>query len=166
MEVQAHGTVVVTTPTQDDPGVPVDPKMPVDPTVFRFRPGMRREGPFGVQYVTIHGYRRAYVRAGSGPAVLLIHGIGDSSDTWRPVLEGLAETHTVIAPDLLGLGRSEKPRADYSIAAYANGMRSRSIGSRWSGIPWVVAWQRSSPTSSRTAVSGWSWWAAAGSAAR
>jgi pimeloyl-ACP methyl ester carboxylesterase len=123
VEVQAHGTVVVTTPTQDDPGVPVDPKMPVDPTVFRFRPGMRREGPFGVQYVTIHGYRRAYVRAGSGPAVLLIHGIGDSSDTWRPVLEGLAETHTVIAPDLLGHGRSEKPRADYSIAAYANGMR-------------------------------------------
>ena len=33
-----------------------------------------------MQYVTIHGYRRAYVKAGSGPALLLIHGIGDSSD--------------------------------------------------------------------------------------
>jgi pimeloyl-ACP methyl ester carboxylesterase len=96
---------------------------PVDPTVLRFRPGQRREGPFGVQYRTIHGYRRAFVKAGKGPAILLIHGIGDSSDTWRPVLEPLAAGHTVIAPDLLGHGRSEKPRADYSVAAYANGMR-------------------------------------------
>jgi pimeloyl-ACP methyl ester carboxylesterase len=94
-----------------------------DPAELRFRRGVRREGPFGVQYVTIHGYRRAYVKAGSGPALLLIHGIGDSSDTWRSVLEELSEHFTVIAPDLLGHGRSEKPRADYSVAAYANGMR-------------------------------------------
>jgi pimeloyl-ACP methyl ester carboxylesterase len=96
---------------------------PVDPTQIRYRPGLRREGAFAVQYVTIHGYRRAYVRAGSGPALLLIHGIGDSSDTWRPVVAQLAEHYTVIAPDLLGHGRSEKPRADYSVAGYANGMR-------------------------------------------
>src|SRR6202050_311623 len=96
---------------------------PVDPAEIRFRPGVRREGAFAVQYVTIHGYRRAYVKAGSGPALLLIHGIGDSSDTWRPVVEQLAEHYTVIAPDLLGHGRSEKPRADYSVAGFANGMR-------------------------------------------
>ncbi len=95
----------------------------VDPAQLRYRPGVRREGTFGVQYVTIHGYRRAYVKAGSGPVLLLIHGIGDSSDTWRPVVEHLAEHYTVIAPDLLGHGRSEKPRADYSVAGYANGMR-------------------------------------------
>jgi pimeloyl-ACP methyl ester carboxylesterase len=95
----------------------------VDPNVLRFRPGRRREDGCPVQYVTIHGYQRAYVKAGNGPALLLIHGIGDSSDTWRPVLSQLAEHHTVIAPDLLGHGRSEKPRADYSVAAYANGMR-------------------------------------------
>jgi pimeloyl-ACP methyl ester carboxylesterase len=105
---------------QDDPA---DNPGAVDPTVIRFKPGVRREGPFSVQYRTIHGYRRAYVKVGKGPAILLIHGIGDSSDTWRPVVEGLARHHTVIAPDLLGHGRSEKPRADYSIAAYANGMR-------------------------------------------
>ena len=98
-------------------------EQPVDPTDIRFKAGRRREGAATVQYVTIHGYRRAYVRLGEGPAQLLIHGIGDSSDTWRPVMEQLAEHHTVIAPDLLGHGRSEKPRADYSIAAYANGMR-------------------------------------------
>src|SRR5271156_6808073 len=96
---------------------------PVDPAEIRHRPGVRREGAFCVQYVTIHGYRRAYVKAGSGPALLLIHGIGDSSDTWRPVVEQLAEHHTVVAPDLLGHGRSEKPRADYTVAGYANGMR-------------------------------------------
>ena len=67
-----------------------------------------------MRYATVHGYRRAYVKAGSGPALLLIHGIGDSSDTWRPVVEQLAEHYTVIAPDLLGHGRSEKPRADYT----------------------------------------------------
>jgi pimeloyl-ACP methyl ester carboxylesterase len=76
-----------------------------------------------VQFCTIHGYRRAFVKSGQGPALLLIHGIGDSSDTWRPVLEQLAQNHTVVAPDLLGHGRSDKPRADYSVAAYANGMR-------------------------------------------
>ena len=59
----------------------------------------------------------------SGPALLLLHGIGDSSQAWLPVLAQLARTHTVIAPDLLGHGGSDKPRADYSVAAYANGMR-------------------------------------------
>jgi pimeloyl-ACP methyl ester carboxylesterase len=107
-----------------DPGTALEPEVaPVDPTQIRFRPGVRREGAFSVRYATVHGYRRAYVAAGSGPALLLIHGIGDSSDTWRPVVEQLAEHHTVIAPDLLGHGRSEKPRADYTIAGFANGMR-------------------------------------------
>jgi pimeloyl-ACP methyl ester carboxylesterase len=76
-----------------------------------------------VQYRFIHGYRRAFIYTGHGPAVLLIHGIGDCADTWREVIPRLAEHHTVIAPDLLGHGRSEKPRADYSVAAYANAMR-------------------------------------------
>jgi pimeloyl-ACP methyl ester carboxylesterase len=95
----------------------------IDPAAIRYRAGVRREGAFRVRYVTVHGYRRAYVMAGSGPVLLLIHGIGDSSDSWRPVLEELAEHHTVVAPDLLGHGRSEKPRADYTVAGYANGMR-------------------------------------------
>src|SRR5437879_6212755 len=76
-----------------------------------------------MQYRTIHGYRRAFVHVGRGPALLLIHGIGDSSDTWQPLIEPLARRHTVIAPDLLGHGRSDKPRADYSVAGYANAMR-------------------------------------------
>jgi pimeloyl-ACP methyl ester carboxylesterase len=71
----------------------------------------------------VHGHRRAFVRAGSGPALLLLHGIGNNCQTWAGVVDRLAESHTVIAPDLLGHGASDKPRGDYSIAAYANGMR-------------------------------------------
>lgn len=76
-----------------------------------------------IRSVTIHGYERAYRMCGSGPAVLLLHGIGDRSDAWEPLMAGLAAHFTVIAPDLLGHGHSAKPRADYSVAAYANGMR-------------------------------------------
>lgn len=79
--------------------------------------------PTRVRYRTIHGHRRAYRITGEGPPLLLLHGIGDSSASWLPVMEGLGEHHTVIAPDLLGHGNSDKPRADYSVAAYANGMR-------------------------------------------
>ncbi len=76
-----------------------------------------------LEFRTIHGYRRAFRIAGSGPALLLIHGIGDNSLTWNTVHAALARRFTVVAPDLLGHGQSDKPRADYSVAAYANGMR-------------------------------------------
>lgn len=76
-----------------------------------------------LQHRVVHGYRRAYRVAGEGPALVLIHGIGDSSATWADLIPDLARSHTVIAPDLLGHGSSDKPRADYSVAAYANGVR-------------------------------------------
>src|SRR4051794_21405147 len=71
----------------------------------------------------VHGHRRAFVRAGDGPPLLLLHGIGNSAQTWAGVIDRLAAQHTVLAPDLLGHGSSDKPRADYSVAGYANGMR-------------------------------------------
>lgn len=71
----------------------------------------------------VHGYERAYRMAGRGPALLFLHGIGDDSATWLELLASLSADHTVIAPDLLGHGASAKPRADYSVAAYACGMR-------------------------------------------
>jgi pimeloyl-ACP methyl ester carboxylesterase len=79
--------------------------------------------PLVRESLVVHGHRRAFVRAGSGPALLLLHGIGNNCQTWAGVIDRLAESHTVIAPDLLGHGDSDKPRGDYSIAAYANGMR-------------------------------------------
>jgi pimeloyl-ACP methyl ester carboxylesterase len=76
-----------------------------------------------LRFRTVHGYRRAFRVAGSGPPLVLIHGIGDSSATWERLMPTLATRHLVIAPDLLGHGQSDKPRADYSVAAYANGVR-------------------------------------------
>lgn len=60
---------------------------------------------------------------GSGPVLLLIHGMGCDSSTWDSVIEPLAEHFTVLAPDLLGHGESDKPTGDYSLGGYANGMR-------------------------------------------
>jgi pimeloyl-ACP methyl ester carboxylesterase len=73
--------------------------------------------------LTLHGHRVRYLHAGEGPVLALIHGITSSADTWKPAMAGLRRDHTVIAPDLLGHGASAKPRGDYSLGAYASGVR-------------------------------------------
>src|SRR5437764_2954688 len=73
--------------------------------------------------ITLHGHRVSFRRAGWGPVIVLIHGITGSSLTWEEVMEPLAERFTVVAPDLLGHGESAKPRGDYSLGAYASGVR-------------------------------------------
>ena len=82
---------------------------------------MAREFP--VQETEIHGHRVGFRMAGEGPLVVLIHGITSRSDVWLEVMEDLARDHTVVAPDLIGHGRSAKPRGDYSLGAYASGGR-------------------------------------------
>jgi pimeloyl-ACP methyl ester carboxylesterase len=76
-----------------------------------------------LEFRTINGHRCAFRIAGSGPAIVLIHGLGANSSAWNAVQARLAHRFTVIAPDLLGHGESDKPRNDSSIAAYANGLR-------------------------------------------
>jgi pimeloyl-ACP methyl ester carboxylesterase len=76
-----------------------------------------------VREVSLHGHRIVYRTAGDGPPLLLLHGITSSAATWKDVIPRLAETHTVIAPDLLGHGQSAKPVGDYSLGAYASGVR-------------------------------------------
>jgi pimeloyl-ACP methyl ester carboxylesterase len=78
---------------------------------------------FDLQETTIHGHRVAYRMEGSGPPILLIHGITASSVVWESVGPQLARHHTVVAPDLLGHGHSAKPRGDYSMGAFASGIR-------------------------------------------
>ncbi len=73
--------------------------------------------------VELHGQRYCYRSAGQGPAVVLLHGIAASSATWEGIIPRLAESHSVIAPDLLGHGDSAKPPGDYSPGAYANLVR-------------------------------------------
>ena len=77
----------------------------------------------GLHEIALHGHRVFYRAAGSGPVVVLVHGITSTSATWANVLPYLAERFTVIAPDLLGHGDSAKPRGDYSLGAYASGIR-------------------------------------------
>ncbi|MSO41715.1 MAG: alpha/beta hydrolase [Solirubrobacterales bacterium] len=73
--------------------------------------------------IELHGHAVGYRMAGSGPPLVLLHGITSTSEAWRLVMPRLVERYTVIAPDLLGHGRSAKPRGDYSLGAYAAGTR-------------------------------------------
>ncbi len=76
-----------------------------------------------LQHIEIHGHDIGYLAAGSGPSVILVHGIAGSSTTWGKVMPGLAECASVVAPDLLGHGGSTKAAGDYSLGALANGIR-------------------------------------------
>jgi len=76
-----------------------------------------------LQHIRIHGHEIGYRRLGAGPALLLVHGMAGSSATWRAVMPALAADHLVLAPDLLGHGESAKPVGDYSLGAYASGLR-------------------------------------------
>lgn len=62
--------------------------------------------------------------------LLLVHGMAGSSATWREVGPHLARDFTVIAPDLLGHGASDKPRHDYSLGAFASGLRDLLVALR------------------------------------
>jgi pimeloyl-ACP methyl ester carboxylesterase len=73
--------------------------------------------------IALDGNRIAYRLAGKGPVLLLVHGMAGSSVTWKRVMPALAERFTVLAPDLLGQGESDKPRGDYSLGAHANTLR-------------------------------------------
>lgn len=73
--------------------------------------------------ITLDGDRVVYRCAGDGPVLLLVHGLAGSAATWRYVMAPLARHFTVIAPDLLGQGRSDKPRGEYSLGAHADTLR-------------------------------------------
>jgi len=73
--------------------------------------------------IELHGRRVIYRVAGSGPPIVLIHGMLNSSSHWQSVALDLARDHTVIAPDLIGHGDSAAPRGDYSLGAHAASIR-------------------------------------------
>jgi pimeloyl-ACP methyl ester carboxylesterase len=78
---------------------------------------------FAVHELSLHGQSVTYRTAGSGPVLLLLHGITNSSETWEPAADALADRFRIIAPDLLGHGHSATPRGDYSLGAHASGVR-------------------------------------------
>ncbi|HEX8742702.1 MAG TPA: alpha/beta fold hydrolase [Thermoleophilaceae bacterium] len=73
--------------------------------------------------IDLHGHRAIYRIAGSGPPVVLIHGMVNSSRHWEAVARRLARDYTVVAPDLIGHGDSATPRGDYSLGAHAASIR-------------------------------------------
>ena len=73
--------------------------------------------------MTLHGREVAYLGGGSGPVLLLIHGMAGTCENWREVIEPLARDHTVIAPDLPGHGISAGGPGDYSLGNLATGLR-------------------------------------------
>src|SRR6187431_637419 len=80
-------------------------------------------GGFGAREIELHGHRVIYRIAGSGPPVVLIHGMVNSSRHWEAVAMRLADSYTVIVPDLIGHGDSATPRGDYSLGAHAAAIR-------------------------------------------
>ena len=71
------------------------------------------------------GSAEQYVRTGgSGPAVLLLHGFGDTGDMWQPLAEVLAADHMVIVPDLRGMGLSTHPEGGYEKTSQARDLAS------------------------------------------
>ena len=75
------------------------------------------------QEITVHGRLVKYRIGGEGPLVLLIHGMAGSATTWKQVMPALSERFTVLAPDLLGHGDSDKSKGDYSLGAMASTLR-------------------------------------------
>jgi pimeloyl-ACP methyl ester carboxylesterase/quercetin dioxygenase-like cupin family protein len=87
--------------------------MDVHAAVKPFSPAFKARDmnvPGGTQYVRV---------GGSGPAVVLLHGFGDTGDMWQPLAELLVKQHTVIVPDLRGMGLSSHPEGGYEKVAQA-----------------------------------------------
>lgn len=65
------------------------------------------------QEITTNGATIHVRVGGTGPAVVLLHGYGETGDMWAPLAEDLVRDHTVVVPDLRGLGLSSKPDAGF-----------------------------------------------------
>jgi pimeloyl-ACP methyl ester carboxylesterase len=84
----------------------------------------------------VNGLKLAYLTAGSGDAVILLHGYAETSHMWRPLIPQLAAKFTVIAPDLPGIGDSEIPAAASDMKSAATAVHSlvQSLGIKKSRV--------------------------------
>jgi pimeloyl-ACP methyl ester carboxylesterase len=70
--------------------------------------------------ITVFGQKIHYVEAGSGPTVILLHGLGGSTQSWQFNVAALAEKYHVVVPDQIGFGKSDKPLVNYRIRTYVD----------------------------------------------
>lgn len=75
--------------------------------------------PFSSKYVEVHGSRIHYIDEGAGSPILFLHGNPTSSYLWRNIIPYLVPYGRCIAPDLIGMGRSDKPDIDYRFVDHA-----------------------------------------------
>jgi pimeloyl-ACP methyl ester carboxylesterase len=83
--------------------------------------------PASFRAATIHSPEGAeiFVRSGgNGPVVVLVHGYAENSDSWGPLAADLMKDHTVVVPDLRGIGRSSKPETGYDKKTQAKDIRA------------------------------------------
>ncbi len=71
-------------------------------------------------FAMVQGLLTAYHDLGSGPVVVLLHGLGATGESYQPVAEQLSSHYRLIVPDLIGNGRTDKPELDYTPAAMAS----------------------------------------------
>ena len=76
------------------------------------------EFPYERKYVEVHGVKMAYVDEGEGEPIVFIHGAPESAYIWRNIMPFLEPYGRVIAPELIGHGKSDKPDVDYKFADY------------------------------------------------
>jgi len=76
------------------------------------------------RFATVSGVKIHYLISGQGDPVVLLHGYAQTSHMWRTLIPELARTHTVIAPDLRGLGESSKPEGGYDKKTMAQDIRA------------------------------------------
>lgn len=98
---------------------------------------------------------------GRGPAVVLLHGFGDSGAMWSPLAARLAAKHTVVVPDLRGMGLSSHPPAATTSGPRPATSAPSSTGSASTAPPWSATtsarWWRS-PTRRATPTGPSAWW--------
>ena len=80
------------------------------------------------KFAEANGVRLHYLVTGQGDPVLLLHGFGQSSQMWRPLMRELANSHTVIAADLRGAGQSDAPPEGYAKSSMARDMHALMTG--------------------------------------
>lgn len=86
------------------------------------------------KFAEANGVRLHYLVTGQGDPVLLLHGFGQSSQMWRPLMRELAKDHTVVAADLRGAGQSDAPPDGYAKAAMARDMHALMSGLGYSKV--------------------------------
>jgi len=97
--------------------------------------------------ISVFGQKIHYVEAGTGPTVILLHGLGGSTQAWQFNIAPLAEKYHVVVPDQIGFGKSDKPLVNYRIRTYVDFLdqfckqlgieRATLVGSSMGG--WIAA---------------------------